>query len=300
MDEQTPATRRALRELERARGQQSASASLPREARTVRSEAPPTTERPPRELVQAVSQPPRVAVPTRGVRRNLLSFATLAFVALVTVVTTVPINVLLPPADLAAAYAPEVAVALAEPQRLGEISGGADVPIDRDTFTVTESVKEKLAVATAGRSSSFSNNTGWAVQWPFAWGVPMSDQFGPRVLCDGCEVTMHRGVDFLPGRGAPIQAIADGVVRYVEESDDGLGVHVIIDHQVGGSLVSSVYCHMEFGSVAVAEGEAVHVGQLVGTVGDTGFAFGPHLHFEIREGGSNNVDPVSWLEAHAG
>jgi murein DD-endopeptidase MepM/ murein hydrolase activator NlpD len=304
MDEQQPPTRRALREAERAREQQSASASGAREARAEPAEAPVMRERPPRELVQAVSQPPRVAVPARGVRRNLLSFATLAFVALVTVVTTVPINVLLPPADLAAAYAPEVAIALAEPQRLGEISGGADVPIDRDAFTVTESVKEtmkqQLAATTAGRTAAFSNDTGWAVQWPFAWGVPMSDQFGPRVLCDGCEVTMHRGVDFLPGRGAPIQAIADGVVRYVEESDDGLGVHVIIDHQINGSLVSSVYCHMEFGSVAMAEGEAVHVGQLVGTVGDTGFAFGPHLHFEIREGGTNNVDPVAWLESHAG
>lgn len=302
MDEQQPVTRRALRELERAQERQSVPAGPPTDG------APPTAApkliRPPRELVQAVPQLPAVRRSGGGFRRNLLSFATLAFVALVTVVTTVPINALIRPADLAVAYAPEVAVARAEPQRLGEISGGADVPIDRDAFTVTESVKEtmkqKLAATTAGRSAAFSNNTGWAVQWPFAWGVPMSDQFGPRVLCDGCEVTMHRGVDFLPGRGAPIQAIADGVVRYVEESDEGLGVHVIIDHQINGSLVSSVYCHMEFGSVGVAEGEAVKVGQLVGTVGDTGFAFGPHLHFEIREGGTNNVDPVAWLESHAG
>jgi murein DD-endopeptidase MepM/ murein hydrolase activator NlpD len=235
---------------------------------------------------------------SRAARRTLRSMLTMAFVAAVTVVTTIPINSLLTPADLAEAYAPTITVASVHPQELTAISGGADVPISRDQYTVT-SLRQKLAVVSAGRSAAFFNDPTWSVQWPFAWGVPMSDQFGPRVLCDTCGVTMHRGADFLPGRGAPIQVIAEGVVRYVEESDDGLGVHVIIDHRINGQLVSSVYCHMEHGSVAVAVGQTVRVGQLVGTVGDTGFAFGPHLHFEIRLNGTENVDPVAWLTENA-
>ncbi|WP_165829680.1 M23 family metallopeptidase [Amnibacterium flavum] len=219
--------------------------------------------------------------------------------AAVTIVTTIPVNSLLTPADIATANAPESIVSRLPPQELGEISGGADIPISRDDYSVT-SLRQQLLAQSAGRPTQFVNNSTAPIQWPFAAGVPMSDQFGPRVLCDTCGVTMHRGVDFLPGRGAPIQIIADGVVRYIEESDDGLGVHVIIDHQIDGQLVSSVYCHMEFGSVAVSQGETVKVGQLVGTVGDTGFAFGPHLHFEIRLNGTENVDPVAWLNEHAG
>jgi murein DD-endopeptidase MepM/ murein hydrolase activator NlpD len=258
---------------------------------------PPTATSP----VRAVRhQPARTTSRKPGRRRPILSGITILFVAAVTLVTTIPVNSLLSPADVARAQAPTWTASDVEPQELGAVSGGADVPIARDGYSVTESLKEQLKVTAAGRAAEFTNNSSAAIQWPFAIGVPMSDQFGPRVLCDTCEVTMHRGVDFLPGRGAPIQAIADGVVRYVEESDDGLGVHAIVDHQINGQLVSSVYCHMEFGSVAVAVGEPVHVGQLIGTVGDTGFAFGPHLHFEIRLNGSENVDPVAWLTANAG
>ncbi|MCU1438203.1 MAG: hypothetical protein JWP66_1290 [Naasia sp.] len=230
----------------------------------------------------------------------MLTFLTIAAVFAITLVTSIPAVSLLTPADIAAASAPSFRTMTAvQPQELGIVSGGADIPIDRDEYTVT-SLREKLKAISAGRGAAFYNDPSWKIQWPIAIGVPMTDQFGPRVLCDTCGVTMHRGVDFLPGRGAPIQAIAAGTVRYVEESDSGLGVHVIIDHHIDGRLVSSVYCHLEFGSIAMAPGETVHVGQLVGTTGDTGFAFGPHLHFEIREGGTTNVDPVAWLEAHTG
>lgn len=232
-------------------------------------------------------------------RRTFLSGLTVVFVAAVTLVTTVPINVLITPAELAEAYAPSVIIRSASPQELATVSGGADVPISRDQYTVT-SLKKKLLAVTAGRRASYFNDPSWSIQWPIGVGVPMSDQFGPRVLCDSCGVTQHRGADFLPGDGAPVQAIADGVVRYVEESDQGLGVHVIIDHRIDGELVSSVYCHMQFGSVPVYPGQEVEVGQLVGAVGNTGFSFGPHLHFEIRLNGSQNTDPVAWLEQHVG
>ncbi|THG31042.1 M23 family metallopeptidase [Naasia lichenicola] len=234
----------------------------------------------------------------RAAKRSGLAVLTVAFVMAVTIVTTIPAQSLVDPAQLAAGKGPLILMQSLPPQELQVLTGGADTAVSRDTYSV-ESIRKKLAVVAAGRSAAFTNDPSGTIQWPFVYGVPMSDQFGPRVLCDTCGVTMHNGADFLPGRGAPIQAIADGRVRYVEESDDGLGVHVIIDHQIDGELVSSVYCHMEFGSVPLSVGDQVRVGELVGTVGDTGFAFGPHLHFEIRLGGTDNVDPVAWLRSHA-
>jgi murein DD-endopeptidase MepM/ murein hydrolase activator NlpD len=281
MDQTTPATRRQLIEAER--GIRPAGEHRPTRARRVR------------ERVERR----RPAGSPRSRRRPFLAALTMAFVAAVTVVTTIPINSLITPTDTASADALAAIVAQLPPQEIGTVSGGADLPIARDGYSVTTLRKQVLASISSRSDVVFTNNPNGTIQWPFAVGVPMSDQFGPRILCDTCEVTQHRGADFLPGRGAPIQIIADGVVRYIEESDDGLGVHVIVDHQIDGRLVSSVYCHMEFGSVAVAVGEPVTVGQLVGTVGDTGFAFGPHLHFEIRLDGTENVDPVAWLREHA-
>jgi murein DD-endopeptidase MepM/ murein hydrolase activator NlpD len=63
-------------------------------------------------------------------------------------------------------------------------------------------------------------------------------------------------------------------------SASGYGLHVIIDH--GGGL-SSLYGHLD--TVVVASGDAVTAGEMIGTVGSTGNATGPHLHFEVRRDG---------------
>ncbi len=137
----------------------------------------------------------------------------------------------------------------------------------------------------------FRNNPNSNIQWPFAVGVPISYGFGPR------PGGFHHGVDFTPGQGAEVQAIADGVVRYAEDGNGVFGVNVLIDHIIDGKLVSSHYCHMEHGSLKVKTGDRVKVGQLIGLVGATGFAFGAHLHFEIWADGSmdSRIDPLAWL-----
>jgi murein DD-endopeptidase MepM/ murein hydrolase activator NlpD len=63
-------------------------------------------------------------------------------------------------------------------------------------------------------------------------------------------------------------------------SATGYGLHVIIDH--GGGL-SSLYGHLN--TVTVTTGDYVEAGEVIGTVGSTGNATGPHLHFEIRRDG---------------
>ena len=129
----------------------------------------------------------------------------------------------------------------------------------------------------------------------------MGDGFGPRrAPCRGCS-SMHEGADFDPGNGTPIRAIAAGVV--VETNAPGwaaLGVHARIQHVIDGQVVTSVYAHMQVGSMGLKVGDRVAPGQVIGRVGSTGASTGPHLHFEIRLGGTRAVDPVAWMHAHLG
>jgi murein DD-endopeptidase MepM/ murein hydrolase activator NlpD len=89
----------------------------------------------------------------------------------------------------------------------------------------------------------------------------------------------HSGIDLAAARGTPVMATLPGVVTVIV-SATGYGLHVIINH--GGGL-SSLYGHLN--SVVVLSGDYVDAGQVIGTVGSTGNATGPHLHFEIRRDG---------------
>lgn len=178
-------------------------------------------------------------------------------------------------------------------------NGAALGKIERDGITVTsrEQVAELSHLHTA---NTFTNDPNGTIQWPFMVGVPIAAYFGPRVAPIEGASTFHEGVDFDPGYGAPIQSIADGVVRLVDpRNDNALGVHIIIDHMIHGKLVSSLYGHMKPGSLRVTQGEKVTVGQIIGEVGDTGISTGAHLHFEILLNGTEPVDPYAWLKANA-
>lgn len=143
-------------------------------------------------------------------------------------------------------------------------------------------------------SNFFTNNPSAAIQWPFSVGVPISYGFGVR------SGRLHEGVDFTPGEGSPVQAIADGTVRIATESGGAYGVTVVIDHIIDGELVSSRYGHMQYGSLKVKPGEKITVGTVIGKVGNTGRSFGAHMHFEILPGGTTAIDPLPWLREHAG
>lgn len=139
----------------------------------------------------------------------------------------------------------------------------------------------------------FTNDPDAAIQWPFLVGVGMSSGFGQR------WGRMHEGIDFVPGEGAPIQAIADGTVRIATEQGGGYGVTVYIDHVIDGQVITSHYSHMQYGSLRVTAGQTVKVGDIVGLTGNTGHSFGAHLHFEIIVNGTP-IDPLPWLQKNAG
>lgn len=178
------------------------------------------------------------------------------------------------------------------------VSKASTVAIVRDGFTAKAAApKPKAAVASAAAGTTSRP----AIGWPFPGRVPIAGGYGPREApCAGCS-TFHKGLDMNPGAGTPIHAIAAGTVRFAVAYDNGgLGVHVILDHKVDGRLVSSLYGHMQDGSLAVSQGQTVTVGQTLGKVGTTGQSTGPHLHFEILLDGTTPADPYSWLVQRAG
>jgi murein DD-endopeptidase MepM/ murein hydrolase activator NlpD len=116
--------------------------------------------------------------------------------------------------------------------------------------------------------------------WPVSG--PITSPFGWR------WGRMHQGIDIGVGYGTPIHAAAAGTVIYCGW-EEGYGNLVVIDH--GGGLATA-YAHQE--SIAVTCGQQVSQGQVIGYVGATGHATGPHLHFEVRING-NPVDPLGYL-----
>ncbi len=227
-----------------------------------------------------------------------LSALALIFATGIAVATTMPASAWHAASDTSSvAFLADVAPQ-APGQQLTTSAEAAGSSIARDGF----GVRDVAALKAAGLhvADTFTNNPNGAVQWPFPVGVPISDGFGARESPGGIGSTDHKGVDFAPGQGTAIQAVADGVVSLVQSTDNGgLGVYVIIDHVIDGQKVSSVYGHMLSGSIQLSEGQVVKVAQTVGRVGNTGTSTGPHLHLEIRLDGVTPVDPFAWLQTHA-
>ncbi|MCK2035874.1 peptidoglycan DD-metalloendopeptidase family protein [Microbacterium sp. SSW1-49] len=142
-------------------------------------------------------------------------------------------------------------------------------------------------------SEIFTNDPDAAIQWPFMVGVGMSYGYGMR------SGRLHEGIDFVPGDGAPVQAIADGTVRIATEQGGAYGVTVYIDHVIDGSVITSHYSHMQYGSLRVKAGDKVTVGTVVGKTGNTGRSYGAHMHFELIVNGTT-IDPLPWLRENAG
>jgi murein DD-endopeptidase MepM/ murein hydrolase activator NlpD len=116
-----------------------------------------------------------------------------------------------------------------------------------------------------------------ALAWPLA--APVGDVFGPR------GTSFHAGIDLTAARGTSVGAAAAGRVVFAGFAAGGWGNLVVVAHASG---VRTMYAHLS--GFTVRLGEAVGTGAPLGTVGATGRATGPHLHFEVRVRGAA-VDP---------
>jgi murein DD-endopeptidase MepM/ murein hydrolase activator NlpD len=137
--------------------------------------------------------------------------------------------------------------------------------------------ERELARIKAARAAD-SDSAGWRQRfiWPSTGRI--SGVFGSQRVYRGEPAAYHSGVDVAPGAGAPVVAPADGVVVLAGPPAFSLeGNLVIIDHGMG---LNSAFLHLA--TNAVREGQRVRQGQLIGTVGASGRATGPHLHWSMK------------------
>jgi murein DD-endopeptidase MepM/ murein hydrolase activator NlpD len=238
---------------------------------------------PVRDVVRAAS---------RGITRRVLSSAAFGLVSLMILAATFPL------AGSSGAQAADTALPLqmqVEGQAMAVETHDLDAVGGRDGYSIS-SRAELLR-----QQYTLTYTTSWTgpIRWPFPEPVRISDGFGYRPApCGGCS-TYHTAVDFDPGAGVPIYAIADGVVREHVDGRGSWGNYVVIEHQINGQIVVSSYAHMQRGTSPLEAGQTIKVGDYIGLVGATGQVTGAHLHLEIAVNGAS-VDPYEWLRANAG
>ena len=131
-----------------------------------------------------------------------------------------------------------------------------------------------------------------ATSAPSLWPVmgPITGSFGERIDPFNGEGAFHSGVDISSHYGQAVLAPADGTVTYADFYN-GYGRMIQIDH---GNGLSTRYGHLS--GFAVADGQSVREGQVIGYVGLSGRSTGPHLHYEVRIH-DTPVNPHKFLRA---
>jgi murein DD-endopeptidase MepM/ murein hydrolase activator NlpD len=154
---------------------------------------------------------------------------------------------------------------------------------------IAERIRREQAEVTAARTR-YDTRTGFAqaFQWPVEGRI--SGRFGNQRVYNGSPGSAHSGMDIAAGNGTPVKAPAAGVVTFAKPDLYLTGGTVLLDH---GHGVSSNFLHLSRLDVQV--GDSVEQGQVIGAVGATGRATGPHLHWgmnwlDVR------IDPLLMLE----
>lgn len=126
------------------------------------------------------------------------------------------------------------------------------------------------------------------------------------------QLSPHRGVDIANDFGTPVVAVGVGIVFYAGEDIEtlfgpkpdfyGRVVVVKMADNWEGHTIYTLYGHLE--SVSVSAGQPVNAGDVVGMVGSSGVALGPHLHFEVRQDDPHSYEsvrnPELWYRPYAG
>ena len=154
---------------------------------------------------------------------------------------------------------------------------------------LSEEQKQRLAAANANNAAGGGGKTSFISPVP-AGSAVVTDAYGYRVHPIYGYYAMHSGVDLAAATGTPVYAIAGGNVNVSSYSNVN-GNYVSISH---GNGYGSLYAHLDYATVSA--GEFVSQGQIIGYVGSTGWATGPHLHFEIHLNGAT-VNPMSYISA---
>ncbi len=158
-------------------------------------------------------------------------------------------------------------------QRIEGLPANKVTPNDKELKRIR--AENKLIKAARDRDTAeilgdlFGEN---AFVWPAQGRI--SGIFGSQRILNGEPRSPHKGVDVAAPTGTPVVATADGMVSLTHQDMFYMGKTVMIDHGFG---LSSIYIHLD--SIAVEQGQKVAQGEELGTIGMTGRATGPHLHW---------------------
>ena len=151
-----------------------------------------------------------------------------------------------------------------------------------------ESVKLVYKITELSGGPERADNANATGNFIYPVNARISSPFGPRRHPIFGVRSMHSGIDLAAPRGTPIKSSEGGVVIY-SGWYGGYGKVVIVDH---GKGFSTLYAHLD--KIAVSVGEKLRQGDVVGYEGATGYATGPHLHFEVRQQGKPQ-NPMFYL-----
>jgi murein DD-endopeptidase MepM/ murein hydrolase activator NlpD len=159
--------------------------------------------------------------------------------------------------------------------------------VDLDPETERRAVSEGERLRTLYRT--ITPERLWRGRWtrPVAGPEPGTG-FGSRRVINGQPRAPHTGIDFAAPKGTPVVAVNSGRVALLGDFFFP-GRFVALDHGLG---LYTLYFHLD--TVSVTDGERVERGQTIGTVGSTGRATGPHLHFGAQAGPAR-IDPAALL-----
>jgi len=189
-------------------------------------------------------------------------------------------------------YAKEVSMAYGIKQKL---EGPASISTEGKMVpTFAESLQEYNYLINADKLS-ISNRTARRMNLlkspPSLWPVEgrLMDGFARRTDPFSGEGAFHKGVDITAPTGTTVRTTADGVVVQAEMVAGGYGRLIVIDH---GGGYQTYYAHLS--KISVRAGQEVRRGEVIGAVGSSGRVTAPHLHYEVRVGGTP-MNPYRFL-----
>ena len=168
------------------------------------------------------------------------------------------------------------------------INGVPPATVDPPRAIAERIEREQARVAAARERDDPRTGFAQAFAWPLQGRI--SGRFGNQRVYNGTPKSPHSGMDIAAPTGTPVKAPADGVVSFADAGLYLTGGTLVLDH---GHGVSSNFLHLS--RIDVRPGDVVRQGDVIGAVGATGRATGPHLHwgmnwFDVR------IDPLLVLE----
>ncbi len=166
-----------------------------------------------------------------------------------------------------------------------------------ETYKKQQQELENLIQYTISGSTYELKYSGGVMIWPTLESSYITSPYGSRLHPIQGVVKNHDGIDIGGSTGDPVYAAADGIIIYSQFNTGGYGNMVMIDHGLNSEGVKIVTLYAHGSKLLKNVGDTVKQGDIIMEVGSTGNSTGPHVHFEVRENGTD-VDPKNYLSSN--